>query len=166
MGQQAVFITKIGEIPLDVSISQVHRFPSRITENPVEDGTLYSDHVVMLPVILEIEGRISDAPTSVYGIFTKTIKSQEAYQKLLSLQSNREPFEVVTGLNVYKNMLLEELQIPRTASDGQSIRFTAILREIQVIGKDVKTNREQVAIEVRHTALPIQNLGLITRILT
>jgi hypothetical protein len=161
----SVILTEIGTVTLDVSINQNHVFPSRITQNPVEDGSVYADHVVLLPMILEIEGRVSDAPTTYSGFVDKATKgSIQAYQALVKLQRDRLPFTVVTGISTYQNMLLEELSIPRTSNDGQSIRFNAILREIQIIGKKTQTNRDLVADNVKHTAVPIQSNGVISRI--
>jgi hypothetical protein len=162
----AFLVTKIGTVPLDVSISQKHQFPSKITQNPVEDGTTFADHQVLLPFMLEIDGRVSDAPISITEAITGKFGVQDAYRELVRMQKAREPFTVVTGLNVYQNMMIEDLMIPRTASDGQSMRFTAILREIQIIGKDVPTNRDLVAEDVRHTALPISNNGFVSRLLS
>jgi hypothetical protein len=165
-GITAVLVTQIGAVAIDVSISQTHRFPSRITENPVEDGTVFADHVVLLPAILEIDGRVTDAPISIANVLIGKPGAQDAYNELVRMQKAREPFEVVTGLNVYRNMLLEDLSIPRTAQDGKSIRFTAVMREILIIGKDVPTNRDMVAENVRHTALPVTNNGMVSRILS
>jgi hypothetical protein len=161
---QAVILTKIGAVPLDVSISQIHRFPSVITKNPVEDGTTFADHVVLLPVTLEIDGRVTDAPISIRDVITGKFNAQDAYRELVRMQKAREPFTVVTGLNVYQNMLIEDLSIPRTASDGKSMRFTILLQEIQIVGRDVPTNRDLVAEDVQHTALPVTNNGLVSRI--
>ena len=103
---QGLILTRIGAVPLDVSISQVHRFPSFITKNPVEDGTTYTDHVVLLPVTLEIDGRVSDAPISISEALTGKFNTQDAYRELVRMQRAREPFTVVTGLNVYENMMI------------------------------------------------------------
>lgn len=166
---QAVFVTKsntkIGTVPLDVAISQRHLFPTKITDNPVEDGTVYADHVVLLPTVLEIDGRVTDASVSLVDTFTGKFGVQDAYRELIRMQRAKEPFDVVTGLNVYQNMLLQELDIVRSPLDGRSLRFTATLREILIVGKDVPTNRDLVAQDVRHTALPIANNGLVSKVL-
>lgn len=160
-GILAVIVTKIGTVEIDVSPNQNHRYPSRVTENPVEDGTVFSDHQVLMPVMLEIEGRVTDASVSLVNTVRGKGTAKDAFRELVNLQKRREPIDVVTGLAVYQNMMIEELNVVRTASDGQSVRFVATLREIQVIGRNIGTNRDRVADSVRHTALPVNNVGFV-----
>lgn len=163
-GLRPVIVTSVGAVQIDVAINQVHTFPSRITENPVEDGTLFSDHVILLPAVVEIEGRISDSSVSLISTIRGKDKAEDGYRELVRLQRDREPFSVVTGLEIYDNMLLEELSVPRNGRDGKSIRFVALLREVQIVGRDVPTNRDLVAEDVRHTALPSVDMGVVVRL--
>lgn len=160
-GLFAVFVTKIGTVSIDVSPNQSHRFPTRITENPVEDGSVMSDHVVLLPLTVEIEGRITDASTTLSEGFRAEGTAKDGWRELVRLQKQREPFQVVTGLETYENMLLEEVIAMRTPEDGQSVKFAAILREVQIVGRNTPTNRDLVAAEVRHTALGVTDLGFV-----
>lgn len=164
-GLFAVFVTKIGTVEVDVSPNQSHRFPTKITDNPVEDGSVFADHVVLLPVTLEIEGRITDASVTLSDAITGRGTAKDAWRELVRLQQQREPFDVVTGLELYQNMLIEELIALRTATDGQSVRFVAVLREVQIVGRNTPTNRQRVAESVRHTALPFRALGIIAKVL-
>lgn len=165
-GAFAVLVTKIGTVAVDVSPSQNHVFPSKITENPVEDGTIFSDHVILLPIQVDIEGRVSDASltiaNAISGAFTGKLSAAEAFNELVKLQLDKEPFVVVTGLKVYQNMMLENLSVPRSSTDGKSVHFNATLKEVQVIGLNTPTNRELIALDVRHSALPIKSGGFVT----
>jgi hypothetical protein len=169
-GVTALIVTTINAgntvIPIDVTPSQEHRFPSRITENPVDNGTVYSDHQVILPKHLTIEGRVSDSSVSLVNTFIGKMKAKDAFDALVKIQLDRIPFDVHTSLHVYSNMLLEDLLFPRAAKDGRSIRFVAVMREVQIVGSDAKTNSERIAESVRYTALPIKNNGLISKILS
>lgn len=159
-GDPFVLLTKIGEVAIDVTLHEDHVYDTYVTDHPVEDGTVFTDHQVLLPVVLNIEGRVTDASITFLGI-PKLSKANEAYRSLVELQTRRQPFTVVTGLNVYENMILQNVSFPRTARDGQSIRFHATLREIQVIGDNNKTNRQRVAPDVEHSALPPVHRGFI-----
>jgi hypothetical protein len=160
-GLSYIIRTKIGTIAIDVTLNQMHEFPSRITENPVEDGTVYSDHQILLPAILEIDGRVTDASISPETSFSGKTNALDAYRRLVALQKDRVPFDVATGLNLYHNMLLERLSIPRSSDDGKSLRFTALMKEVQIVGRDVPTNRDIIAPDIRHTALPVRALGAV-----
>ena len=163
-GAPTFFLSQIGHVVVDAVLSENHRFESNITENPVEDGTIYSDNAVLLPVVVELECRISDA-TATLARLNYPGRSTEAYKELVSLQKKRQKITVVTGLNVYQNMMIEALGIPRSGRDGNSIRFALVAKEILVVGEDAETNRELIADDIRHTALPIRDNGEVAKVL-
>jgi len=163
LGFQTITKVKIGTVELDASLSEDHRFPAQLTENPVEDGTVFTDHVVLQPTTLQIEGRISDATQSLVS-FRGPGTSADAFKSLVALQKGRETFRVVTKIAVYDRMMFEELSVPRTALDGRSIRFTARLKEILVVGDTAATNRDRIADGVKHTALKVRSNGIVTKI--
>lgn len=158
----ATLLSSIGNIQIDAVLSEVHKFPAAITENPVEDGTVFSDHVILLPVEIDMECRISNASLSLFS-FKAFNKVDDAYRELVKLQRTRVPFTVVTGLNQYENMLFKELSIPRIGTDGQSIRFNAVLKEILVVGANSANNRDRIANDVKHTALQTISKGLVSK---
>lgn len=162
-GIVATIVTQIDTIQVDCSLFQLHDFDSHITDNPVEDGTLFADHVVLLPTVIEIEGRISNASASIINTIRGKMTAKEAHREFVRLQRDRQPFTVVTGLQTYQNMLLQRYSVPRAPLDGESIRFVATLREVMIIGSDRPTNRDLVGVDVQHTALPIVNGGFITK---
>lgn len=52
---------------IDCTIKQVHSRKSTPSKFPVEDGTQISDHIILEPIMLELEGIISDSPLSIIG---------------------------------------------------------------------------------------------------
>jgi len=163
LGFPEITYAKIGTVEIDVALSEDHRYRADITDNPVEDGTIFSDNVVLQPIVIEFEGRISDASQSIL-ILREPGTSIDAFKSLVLLQKKRETFEVKTGIAVYKNMMFEELTPHRAAGDGRSIRFSATLREILVVGDDAETNRDRIADSVKHSALPTNSKGMVTKV--
>ncbi len=163
LGFPTIIRARIGTVEIDASLSEDHLYRAELTENPVEDGTVFTDHVVLLPVVLEMEGRISDATQSLLA-FRGPGTVADAFKALVALQTSRQTFSVITGLNVYQNMMFEELSVPRVARDGRSIRFTAVLQEILVVGSGSETNRARIAADVRHTALPTSSKGNVPKL--
>lgn len=163
LGFPTIVLAKIGPIEIDVVRSESHDFAADISSNPIEDGTPFSDHVVLRPVVVTMQGRITDA-----SMITLDLRSPgraiEAYRALVQLQTSREPFTLVTGINVYENMLIQSISFPRTSNDGQSIRFSAVMQELLVVGDEASINRERIAEDVRHTALPVENLGIVPKV--
>lgn len=163
LGFPEIQLVQIGPVTVDASLSEDHKFPAMLTENPVEDGTVFTDHVVLQPTTLELECRISDATQSL-GSIRGANTAADAFKALVSLQKSRETFTVSTGLSVYQNMMFEELSVPRVALDGNSIRFHARLREILIVGDDAATNRDRIADGVKHTALTVRSNGIVSKV--
>ena len=163
LGFPIVTRVSIDNIEIDASLSETHSYPAELTENPVEDGTPFTDHIIIKPVTLEIDGRISDATQSILA-FRGPGKAADAFKALVSLQQKKQAFSVVTGINVYTNMMFVDLSVPRDALDGRSIRFTALLQEILVIGDDAQTNRSRIADGVKHTAISSVGKGIVSKL--
>ncbi len=188
-GLPTTILSRIGVVHVDAVIEEVHRFSNLVTEHPVEDGSPRTDHIVNLPVKLEMEGRITDTPstasesliTGAAGLVSGALgvppiitvlgqslanlklpgRAKAAYQELVSLYESRNTFSVLTGINEYINMVFASLEFPRRAEDGRSIRFKASMTEILVIGVDPLTNAERIADNVANTAVKPINRGRV-----
>lgn len=186
-GQPTTILSRIGVVHIDAVIEETHVFENLVTEHPVEDGSPRSDHIVNLPVKIEMEGRITDTPSTSSSSFvtgaaglvagglglspvavalgTSLLNSRlpgrgkSAYQELVALYQSRNTFSVLTGLNEYVNMTFISLSFPRTKDDGRSVRFKASLQEIIVVGAEASSNAERIAIEVANTAITPLNRG-------
>jgi len=118
---------KVGSIDLDVTIREEHRFSSRVTTYPVEDGTIVSDHIINEPDIIVLVGVVTDTPLNIFAPFNRSI---DAFNRLIQLHQNREVVTVVTGLKVYQNMAIVNLDVPRDVKTGQSLTFTIEMQRI------------------------------------
>lgn len=163
LGFPTIILASIGDVIIDVVLSELHDYSADLTQNPVEDGTVFTDHVVLKPVILEMECRISDATQTAFS-FRGPGTASDAFKALVELQKRRETFSVVTGLNVYQNMMFANLSIPRESLDGRSIRFDVVLQEILIVGDDAETNRARIADDVKYTALPSGSNGIVSKL--
>lgn len=118
----SVFLSRnLGGIPVDVVINENHTSEVNIPKHPVERGVKVSDHVWREPREVEIEC-IIDGP----GLM-------DAYDALLSLQEEAEPFDFVTGLKVYENMLIQGLYPIRDKEYGRVLKFNAKLQEVIIV---------------------------------
>jgi len=130
---------KVGSIDLDVTIREEHRFSSRVTNYPIEDGTIISDHIINEPDVLVLVGLVSDTPLSIFAPFNRSI---DAFNRLIALHQSRQPVTVVTGLKVYQNMAITVLDVPRDVKTGQSLTFTIELQRL-VIDTSVRLQLDQ-----------------------
>lgn len=134
----------IGEIELDVIISESVQTSSTITTNPVENGADVNDHIIINPMTFSMSGIVSDTKVGILGglntieSFTRqTSPSQDAWEELLELQANRVPFTLVTNLKSYDNIVIENLSVTQDKDSSNSLNFTANLKEIIFVGSAV-----------------------------
>jgi hypothetical protein len=150
----------IAQIEVDVAVAETHETNCDITENPVEAGANVSDHVFFKPVMLTVEGLVSDTPVKFLAGLTSLFddnRSRKTYEELLALQEDREPVDVITGLKQYNNMILKTLTVPRSADTGRALRFTAVFQEVRIV--------ESATISIQVSASSFQSkssLGKVT----
>lgn len=140
---------------LDVAVSEDHSFEADVTEHPVEIGADVSDHVRARPVTVTIEGIVSDTPIggiadrrgdrlADVGVITVSASaagpgplqfkpSDDMLAWFDAMRERREPVEIRTSLRTYENMMLRSLSIPRSATNGDALRFTATFVQIIIV---------------------------------
>jgi hypothetical protein len=146
--------TKIGDLVLDASLTEVITLSSTITEHPIETKEAISDHIFKNSLKVKIEGYITDSPIKIFGIletplqnnsvdkiinsinsflpFQKSAKpSVQAYQLLTNLYENRQLLNVVTKLNVFKNMAIENISFNNDINTGERLEFSAELVQVR-----------------------------------
>jgi hypothetical protein len=117
----------IGGIVANVTIEEIHQDELVITEHPVEQGAVITDHAYKLPADLIIRAGWSNSAKQSGG---DEGYAQEVYEKLLELQVSRVPFQVITGKRRYNNMLIAALGITTDETTETSLICTAHLREV------------------------------------
>ena len=113
------FSSAIGPVPINCVISEKHESSLDITEIPIETGARATDHAVVTPKKL-----------------TLTIANDGAaatYNALVRFQESRVPFSVVSGLRVYGNMLIRQIDAERDATFSRVLRATVDLQEIIIV---------------------------------
>lgn len=85
-----------------------------------------------------------------------TDRVENAFRYFEEIHKNRIPFTVITGLKKYDNMVLVNLSVPQAATDGDSIRFSATLEQINIVSsssfQSVSKPVKKVASAVKKTA--------------
>jgi hypothetical protein len=138
----------IGTLTLDATMQEDHSFNGQVTDNPVEGGATVSDHVIRDPLVLTMEGVVTDSPaqfvTGAFGAFSG--RSQSAYETLVDLRNRSALIDVQTGYALYRNMVIESLRVPNDRTS--SFKFTAVLKQFEF------TESETVAIPADTTTEP------------
>lgn len=119
--------TSVSSVLIDAVLTEDHQYNSRVTNYPVEDGRIISDHIINEPDTLQITGVVSDTPLSFLAPFNRSIN---AFNTLVEIHNRRERITVVTGIKVYTDMVITSLQVPRNVQSGQSLTFVIDLQKI------------------------------------
>ncbi|RIY00218.1 hypothetical protein D3218_13110 [Aureimonas flava] len=113
------FNRAIGPVAIDVVITERHESTLEIATNPIEAGADIADHAYMAPRVLVLD--IADESAAL------------TWQALRRLQESRVPFTVVSGLDVYTNLLIRNMSAERSADYGNILRNRIELQEVILV---------------------------------
>lgn len=133
-------IRAVGGLVFDATFREAHTSEIEITESPVEDGSVIADHAYKLPEECVISAAVSDSPLAVSNndqFASPNGRSKKAYELLQELQARRQPFDVQTGLKLYRNMLIKKISTTQDKDSANVLRFEATLRQVIIVGTQV-----------------------------
>lgn len=110
-----MFNNLIGPILVSIVISEKHTSSIGITENPIETGASITDHAYIKP--------------KQYSVDFGDANAAETYNALVKFQETREPFTIVSGLFVYKNMLIENISVTRDSTYAYVLNGNVDMKE-------------------------------------
>lgn len=114
------FSRAIGPVPINCVISEKIENSLNITEIPIENGAVLTDHAVLMPKRVSLEIATANATAS--------------YGALVAFQESRVPFTLVTGLAIFRNMLIKRIDPERDASFSTILRCRVELQEAILVG--------------------------------
>jgi hypothetical protein len=120
----------IGGFIADVTVREDHEDTLVVTENPVEQGAAITDHSFKVPAKLTIDVGYSNSSLQSGGDPNYV---QDIYAQFLTLQSSRQPFDVVTGKRMYTNMLITLLHTVTTEETENSLMLTVQMKEVILV---------------------------------
>lgn len=132
----------IGTVFPDIVVREINRDDLLVTDHPVETGAAISDHAFLRPKEVEMVCGWSNSTGGFSGYIDL------AYAQLRALQAEREPFLVITGKRVYRNMLMASLQVTTDERTENVLMVQCRLREVII------TNTQQTAIPASAQANP------------
>lgn len=120
-------LSGIVDFEADLTLEESHERIAEVTEHPIESGAVVSDHVILAPERLRLEGFVTDAPPGT-GDAGRT---QGAFETLEQAWRERQPMTVVTGRKTYQNMIIVRLDMPKTRPT--SMRFQIELQAVTIV---------------------------------
>lgn len=143
----------LDDISFDLLIDESHSIEFDVADHAVENGATISDHVQERLRKVSVTGLFTNHPigekrsgyvneddsvnreadsVSINGQPMKDNRSRDfKLDQLKKLVRERKPVRLVTSLEVYEKMVVEELSYDRGPDDGESIKFTVKLREVR-----------------------------------
>ena len=141
MSKQVKIFRSIGDLVFDATFVEDHNSDLEVTDNPIETGSLVSDHAFMKPLRLSITAGVSEVllPSGNPDFGSNTERPTTAYEMLSFLQREREPFDVQTGLRIYENMVCTSFSASQNKDSAGVFYFTAQLREVLIVSTETGT---------------------------
>ena len=126
-------LSGVVEFDADLTVEETHERAADVTEHPVESGARVSDHIILQPARLTLEGFVTDAGVAVFG--ASAGRTQTAFETLDEAWREREPVQVVTGYRTYSDMVIVRLDMPRERPG--SMRFSMELQHVAIVSSEV-----------------------------
>lgn len=152
----------VREIEFDATLREHHTTTAQATEHKVEKGAPITDHVIVAPKRVTVEVVVTNSPmqqpnTNMDGVTSRfdngvlqfsgeVNRVKSVYDEIEAIIDNVRLVDLVGGLRDYDDMILENLSVPRSGKDGESITFTfdakhITFAEIQTTAAPQKTHK-------------------------
>lgn len=139
--------SSFGDVIAQAVIEERHNDRLHITDHPVENGVVISDHAFRQPAHLSLIYAWAAGSLEAFESQANSVKGTESanflsgdpdflrglYEKLRAMQAERALLEVFTGKRLYQNMLIESLSHTTTKETEHALVVTVGLREVIVV---------------------------------
>lgn len=147
-----------GIIP-QVVVEEKHRDELVITNHPVQNGANITDHAYKNPSMLSLRYGWSNSG-AIFSLDLGAPSVDDVYNMLLSLQSSRQPFDVVTGKRSYKNMLIRSLDLVTDQTTENALIVDVVLQEIIIVQVQTTTLKSSSVMANPSSTSPVANAGV------
>lgn len=132
-------VTKqIQDVEIDIVSSEVIELPSETTDNPIESGSEVTDHIINRPILLRMICQIGGST-----LLNFTDRKLEGYEALKKLRDDKQPVTVVSGLETFSNMLINNITIDRNLQNASVLQFQIEFKQAKIVSSqrvDVSNN--------------------------
>lgn len=126
--------SKIGDIVIDVAVSEHHSMGADITDRPVEDGADVSDGVLQRPDEVTLEVLWTDVPGG-DGLAVAD-RSKRIWQQLRELKESGQPVDVLTSLRSYSNVVITSIETRKDRRTGFTVPASVTLRQVKIASQE------------------------------
>lgn len=156
-------------IVADVVVEEQHEDRSRISDLPVEQGSVISDNAVDEPQELTLTyGWVTGSSQNTSG---STTFLRGIYTQIIQLKQSRVPFSIFTGKRLYTNMLIDAVSTTTDVNSENSLIVRVHFRQVLIVTTTTFTipqDKTQVASpqkSVESISQGVKNLGPAVKVL-
>lgn len=137
---------EVGGVTFDAFISETQTITTEVTEFPIEDGSIVSDHSIIKPKTLQIRAIISDTPIKFLGgldnaadlisnVFAdeSSKPSKRGWEDLRDILEARDILTISTELSVFENMVLQTMSSTSDKDTGRALVIDMTFKEILTV---------------------------------
>lgn len=114
----------IAGVNVSVKISESHKFSSRTTEVPLENGCVVTDHVLRTPNEIEVAFEMSNAGLGAVA------EAKNVFDKFYTMLESRALVTLVTEHKIYSNVVLVDFSPIHQAPHKGTLSCVATFKEI------------------------------------
>lgn len=138
----------VGDVELDLILSENHSKSARVTENPLQDGRAISDGIFQELRDGTLTGLVSnhsvkhstppdeqDAETLLDEAENATLENRalNAWRDLKDIMEAGETVTIVTALEVYENVAITNIATSRDGDSGDALEIQISFRQVQTV---------------------------------
>lgn len=150
----------IQDLQIDIVSSEVIELPSETTDNPIESGSEITDHIINKPILLRMVCQIGGS-----NLTNWTDRKIEGYEALKKLRDDKQPVTVVSGLETFSNMLINNISIDRNLQNATVLQFQIEFKQAIIVSSErvnISTNISEIKEPLtKDRATPLQNKGKV-----
>lgn len=151
-----LFSRNIGGFVADATLEEMHTDELAVTDHPVQQGAVITDHSYKRNATVVIRAAWSNASLQALGDpnFGKVM-----YDNFLALQASRQPFDVITGKRTFTNMLMTRLSESTTEKTENVLVLTIECREVILVQTQTVSVPNSANMKNPQATAAVQNMG-------
>lgn len=122
---------RIGSISFDLILSEDHALNNKITEYNIEDGSIITDNVRNEPEQGSLTVLITNF--SIEAGELSSNRAQDAFIEFKKLWRSKQRVDLYTIYEVYKNVIITGMNMPRDDQTGESIVVNFGFRKLNIV---------------------------------
>ena len=116
-------------VAMTARTQEAYQLQADVTQHASEDGTIFSDHVILRPIRLDLDFEVSNSD----GLGPDAYLAQQALAQAISIWENRQRFDLLTTHMWLRDMVCLSLRPENEAPEWGKLRFRATFQQAKPV---------------------------------